>query len=239
MQETAYMALYKHVLLLAGVLGSFSTWAVDSYRAVYDVEVRGVGAGQIVHEAFFTEHTYRIDTVAHPALAAKMLGFGEARESVKGLLKDFSVQPQTYQRVMEGKPDYSLFYRYTPESHAVQMTVGKENKIQSYDSGVNPLDTLSMVAQSLIDIENNRMPHEYTLVIEDDIQSYHVQKQANETWQDRDGKSMTVQVYRQTSGNKQTQIYFAENPLRLIRLEQLRKGERRFSMTLTDYQTLK
>lgn len=233
------MGLYKQIILLtAGLCSSFFTLAASSYRAVYDVEVRGIGAGQIVHEVFFTEVTYRIDTLARPSLAAKMLGFGEARESVKGLLKGFTVQPQIYQRSMDGKPEYALIYRYEPQSHQVQLTAGKETKIHQYDADLNPLDTLSMVVQSLIDIENARMPNEYTLVIEDDINSYHVQKQNNENWKDKNGNTITVQVYRQTNGNKQTQIYFAENPLRLIRLEQLRGGERRFSMTLTDYQTL-
>lgn len=233
------MGLYKKIALLsAGLCLSFSAVAVSSYRAVYDVQVRGIGAGEIVHEAFFTEVSYRIDTVAHPAIAAKMLGFGEARESVKGLLNGLTVQPQVYQRSMEGKPEYALNYRYEPQSHQVQITAGKDSKTQQYDEDLNPLDTLSMVAQSLIDIENNRMPNEYTLVIEDEINSYHIQKQGTENWKDSNGKTITVHVYRQSNGNKQTQIYFAENPLRLIRLEQLRKGERRFSMTLTDYKTL-
>lgn len=234
------MGLYKKITLLGIALSaSMSAWAVSSYRAVYDVQVRGIGAGQIVHEAFFTNVSYRIDTVAHPSLAAKMLGFGEARESVKGLLKGFSVQPQSYRRSMEGKPEYALYYLYEPDNLQVQISAqGKEAKAHAYDKDLNPLDSLSMVAQSLIDIENSRMPTEHTLVIEDEINSYHVQKLADENWKDAAGKPMKVQVYRQTNGNKQTQIYFAENPLRLIRLEQLRKGERRFSMTLTDYQTL-
>lgn len=231
--------LRTYSLTLLAAFSALPAFALSNYRAVYDISVRGVPAGTVRHEAFFTNVTYRVDTVANPSVAARMLGFGEIRESVKGLLQGNTVQPQHYQRDIAGDQKYHLDYQFVPAKHQVSIEKADNRKTVSYHAELHPLDTLSMVVQSLKDIENSRMPSEYTLVMEDSIQSYQVQKQPDQTWETREGHSFKVHVYRQINGNKQTVVYYADNPLRLVRLEQLRKGEKRFSMTLTDFKSLK
>lgn len=232
------MALYKTLAAAAVLAFSLSALALENYRAAYDLSVRGVDAGTVIHDAFFTDLTYRIDTTASPSVAARMLGIGKIRESVKGLLQGRQVQPQNYQRNMQGDNKYHLVYNFQPKAHQIQTDIGGEKKTLAYDADLHPLDILSMVVQSLKDIEANRVPSEYTLVLEDKVQTYQVQKLPDQTWKSRKSGSYTVHVYRQSSGGKQTIVYFAENPLRLVRLEQLRDGKKRFSLTLTDYQTL-
>lgn len=225
--------------LLFLALSQISWASPNNYRAVYSIEARGISAGTMAHESFFTDVTYRIDVVANPSLAASMLGFGEAHETVKGLINKNKVQPQIYQRSMSGKREYSLHYRYEPKSKQVFVKKGNnEEKVFNYDGNQNPMDTLSMVVQSLIDIQNGKLPNEYTLIMEDNMRSYHINRQKDEKWTDKNGKSFTVQVYRQRHGDRATTIYFAQNPLRLVRLVQTKKGEKQFSMTLTKYQAL-
>ncbi|SUO97411.1 DUF3108 domain-containing protein [Suttonella ornithocola] len=233
------MVRYKQFGLLILVIFPIAAFALSNYRASYDISVRGVSAGTLMHEAFFTDITYRIDTVARPSLAAQMLGYGEIRETVKGLLKNDLILPQNYQRTMKGDSDYQLNYIFHPKEDKIDVNHAGEEKVLSYDKDLHPLDSLSMVVQALKDTENHHSPTEYTLVMEDKIHTYQVQKLADQTWETRKGKSFAVHVYRQTSGNRQTVIYFADNPLRLVRLEQFKKGQKRFSMTLTDYQSLK
>lgn len=237
------MALFKNFrhnfLLGALLLSPLAFSAPSNYRAVYSLEVRGISAGTVAHESFFTDITYRIDAVANPSAAASILGFGEAHETAKGLIQNNKVQPQLYQRSMNGKTDYSLHYRYEPKSRQVIVKKGnKPEKTFNYDSNQNPMDTLSMVVQSLIDIELGKKPSEYTLIMEDNMRSYHINRQQDEKWTDKSGKSFTVQVYKQSHGDRATTIYIAQNPLRLMRLVQTKKGEKRFSMTLTKYQKL-
>lgn len=238
MQETAYMARFKIALITTFLSVIVPAFALSNYRATYDLHVRGVGAGTITHDAFFTDVTYRIDTVANPSLAAKMLGFGEIRETVKGLRKGNTLQPQDYQRSMSGDDKYQLNYHFLPEQHQVQVVKAGERKTLSYDRELRPLDMLSMAMQAMVDLEKQKVPPEYTLVLEDNINTYQVQKQPDQTWKGHDGKNFIVHVYRQSKGNKQTVIYFAENPLRLVRLEQKHKGNTRFSMNLTSYKAL-
>lgn len=232
------MARFKSLIFIALAITSLPIFALDNYRATYDISVRGVGAGSVTHEAFFTDKTYRIDTLANPSIAAKMLGFGQIRETIKGLREGNMVQPQDYQRSMAGDSKYQLSYKFQPDQHQIQVVKAGESKTLSYDSTLHPLDMLSMATQAMIDIQNNKVPAEYTLVLEDKINTYQVQKLADQTWKGRDNKSFLVRVYRQSNGKKQTIIYFAENPLRLVRLEQKYKGDTRFSLNLTNYQAL-
>lgn len=239
MQETAYMAHCRALVLGIIALLSLPILALTSYQAEYDLSIRGVPAGTIRHDAIFTNITYRIDTVAEPSLAAKMLGYGQIRETVIGLLQNNHVQPEKYQRDMVGNPKYHLHYQFIPNEHQVDIEAGENQKVVDYQKNLIPLDTLSMVVQSLIDISNNHIPQYYTLVMEDNIQSYQVQQLPDQTWKTRKGDNFTVHVYRQVNGDKQTLVYYADNPLRLVRLEQLRKGKKRFSMTLIEYKLLK
>ena len=81
--------------------------------------------------------------------------------------------------------------------------------------------------------------HNYTLINEDRVRSYQVSRLPDETWQDvKSGKTLKIKVFLQTSGNRQTKIYFAENPLRLVKLQQLKDGESRFSLKLLNYKSL-
>ena len=71
------------------------------------------------------------------------------------------------------------------------------------------------------------------------MRSYQVSRLPDETWQDvKSGKTLKIKVFLQTSGNRQTKIYFAENPLRLVKLQQLKDGESRFSLKLLNYKSL-
>ena len=61
----------------------------------------------------------------------------------------------------------------------------------------------------------------------------------DEKWKDgKSGKTVVVKVFVQTSGSRQTKIYFAENPLRLVKLQQLKDGESRFALKLLNYKAL-
>lgn len=213
--------------------------AVQNYRATYALRIRGVGAGEMSHDVFFTDFTYRVDTVAMPAITAKMLGFDEMRESVRGLRKQHDVIPQVYWREMEGSSKYRLHYDFHLDQHQIEAVIGDNSKMLDYDAQLQPLDTLSMIVQSLLDIENNVKSTEYTLVSDDEIKTYQIEELPKQKWKDAQGNTTLIRVYRQTNGSKQTMVYFAENPLRLVKLEQFRKGESRFQITLTNYQTLK
>ena len=71
------------------------------------------------------------------------------------------------------------------------------------------------------------------------MRSYQVNQLPDETWQDnKNGRTLKIKVFLQTSGNRQTKIYFAEEPLRLVKLQQLKDGESRFSLKLLNYKPL-
>ncbi|UJF24390.1 DUF3108 domain-containing protein [Suttonella sp. R2A3] len=237
MREIDCMGRYKLLTALLCCLSS-AGFALGNYSAMYDVSVRGVGAGQMRHDVILTDNTYRIDTVAKPSLAAKMLGFGVIRESVKGLLNNGKIQPQRYQRSMEGDAEYRLVYDFRPNRHEIAAQIGNEETILKYDEGSHPLDTLSLVIQSLLDDENNQLAAKYVLVSEDKVRSYSVEEMPHEKWEDPSGAVIDVRVFRQVSGNRQTQIYFADNPLRLVKLTQIKDDKPRFHLKLIDYRAL-
>ncbi|MBR1375847.1 MAG: hypothetical protein IJ566_07155 [Cardiobacteriaceae bacterium] len=233
-----FFRIFRFVAVLLTAILMLPSFALDNYRAVYDLEIRGVSAGTVVYEGFFTDITYRIDTVGKPSTAAVMLGFGEIRESVKGLLQAGKVQPQFYQRSMQGKADYALEYKFTPEKNQIAVKKAGADSALSYEQDQKPLDTISMVLQSVVDIENSSLPKEYTLITEDHMRVYQIEKMPDQKWKSRAGKTLSVMVYRQRNGERENIVYFAKEPLRLVRLEQLRKGKRHFLMNLTDYRTL-
>lgn len=212
--------------------------ALQNYRATYHLNVRGLGAGTMVHEAFFTATSYHIDTLATPSLAARIIGFGEIRESSRGRLEKSRVVPQYYRRVMHGKDKYHLVYDFLEKRHEIKARIGNTAKILRYDADAPPLDMLSMVVQSLLDIAGNHPAERYTIVSEDDIKTYRIERLPDEKWASETGAAMTVRVYRQSNGNKETRIYFAEHPLRLVKLAQLKNHKSRFALRLLDYQTL-
>ncbi len=224
--------------LVLSLFCALPAMALHNYRATYHLSVRGIGAGQIVYEAFFSDSDYHIDTLATPSIAARLLGFDEIREISRGHLEDASVVPQYYQRVMRGKDKYHLVYDFRNRRHEIKAQIGNIAKVLTYDSALVPLDMLSMMVQSLLDIAAKHAMTRYTIVSEDDIRTYRVEPLAETKWTNKSGTVITLKGYRQSHGSRQTRIYFAEHPLRLVKLEQLKNRESRFALELRDYQIL-
>ena len=197
--------------------------------------------GCVRHDAIFTERGYRFETIGSPSLAAKMLGFGEIREKAEGKIAGDKVVPTYYRRDMQGNDNQHLSYDYANAVNGeIQAIVGAQNKTLRVNPNEPALDILALVVQSLLDVERGHIgEHNYTLINEDRVRSYQVSRLPDETWQDiKSGKTLKIKVFLQTSGNRQTKIYFAENPLRLVKLQQLKDGESRFSLKLLNYKSL-
>ena len=178
---------------------------------------------------------------ATKSLAAKMLGFGQIREKAEGKIAGDRVVPTYYRRDMQGNDNQHLSYDYANAVNGeIQAIVGAQNKTLRVNPNEPALDILALVVQSLLDVERGHIgEHNYTLINEDRVRSYQVSRLPDETWQDiKSGKTLKIKVFLQTSGNRQTKIYFAENPLRLVKLQQLKDGESRFSLKLLNYKSL-
>ena len=231
----------RHFLAFFLALTSFTAQALQSYIAEYDLSVRGVGAGRVRHEAIFTERTYRFETTGSPSLAARMLGFGEIREKAEGKIAGDRIIPTYYRREMQGNDNQHISYDYANAVNGeIQAIIGAQNKTLRFNPNEPALDILALVAQSLLDVERGHVgEHNYTLLNEDRVRSYQISQLPDETWQNnKSGQILKIKVFLQTSGNRQTKIYFAENPLRLVKLQQLKDGESRFSLKLLNYKTL-
>ena len=231
----------RHFLAFFLALTSFTAQALQSYVAEYDLSVRGVGAGRVRHEAIFTERTYRFETTGSPSLAARMLGFGEIREKAEGKIAGDRIIPTYYRRDMQGNDNQHISYDYANAVNGeIQAIIGAQNKTLRFNPNEPALDILALVAQSLLDVERGHVgEHNYTLLNEDRVRSYQISQLPDETWQNnKSGQILKIKVFLQTSGNRQTKIYFAENPLRLVKLQQLKDGESRFSLKLLNYKTL-
>ena len=228
-------------LALLALAASLGAQALQSYIAEYDLSVRGVGAGRVRHEAVFTERSYRVTADGTPSLAAKMLGFGQIREKAEGKIAGDRVIPTYYRRDMQGNDNQHLSYDYANAVNGeIQAIVGAQNKTLRVNPNDPALDILALVVQSLLDVERGHIgEHNYTLINEDRVRSYQVSQLPDETWQDnKNGRALKIKVFLQTSGNRQTKIYFAEEPLRLVKLQQLKDGESRFSLKLLNYKPL-
>ena len=228
-------------LALLALAASLGAQALQSYIAEYDLSVRGVGAGRVRHEAIFTERSYRVTADGTPSLAAKMLGFGQIREKAEGKIAGDRVIPTYYRRDMQGNDNQHISYDYANAVNGeIQAIVGAQNKTLRVNPNDPALDILALVVQSLLDVERGHIgEHNYTLINEDRVRSYQVNQLPDETWQDnKNGRTLKIKVFLQTSGNRQTKIYFAEEPLRLVKLQQLKDGESRFSLKLLNYKPL-
>ncbi|MFC2752790.1 MAG: hypothetical protein ACFN9G_05540 [Cardiobacterium sp.] len=228
-------------LALLALAASLGAQALQSYIAEYDLSVRGVGAGRMRHEAVFTERSYRVTADGTPSLAAKMLGFGQIREKAEGKIAGDRVIPTYYRRDMQGNDNQHISYDYANAVNGeIQAIVGAQNKTLRVNPNDPALDILALVVQSLLDVERGHIgEHNYTLINEDRVRSYQVNQLPDETWQDnKNGRTLKIKVFLQTSGNRQTKIYFAEEPLRLVKLQQLKDGESRFSLKLLNYKPL-
>ena len=228
-------------LALLALAASLGAQALQSYIAEYDLSVRGVGAGRVRHEAVFTERSYRVTADGTPSLAAKMLGFGQIREKAEGKIAGDRVIPTYYRRDMQGNDNQHISYDYANAVNGeIQAIVGAQNKTLRVNPNDPALDILALVVQSLLDVERGHIgEHNYTLINEDRVRSYQVSQLPDETWQDnKNGRTLKIKVFLQTSGNRQTKIYFAEERLRLVKLQQLKDGESRFSLKLLNYKPL-
>ena len=244
-KETNMTRTFKPAALALAVLlalaASLGAQALQSYIAEYDLSVRGVGAGRVRHEAVFTERSYRVTADGTPSLAAKMLGFGQIREKAEGKIAGDRVIPTYYRRDMQGNDNQHISYDYANAVNGeIQAIVGAQNKTLRVNPNDPALDILALVVQSLLDVERGHIgEHNYTLINEDRVRSYQVSQLPDETWQDnKNGRALKIKVFLQTSGNRQTKIYFAEEPLRLVKLQQLKDGESRFSLKLLNYKPL-
>lgn len=227
------MARCKAFVLLGLLWASANAaLALDNYHATYDVQIRGIQAGKVRHEAIFTANTYRIDTFAKPSGAAKLLGYGDIRETVTGLLQNGEVKPEHYQRAMQGDAQFQLDYRFKPEQKRIDAVAGGKAQSIAYTDEI-PLDILSMVVQSLSDLERGQTRSHYSLLNETQVRRYQVEALPDEMWQG----NIAVKVFRQVHNNRETRIYIAPNPLRLLALTQVKDGKTRFALNLVDYHT--
>ena len=226
--------LWRSGWLLLTLWVSTNAWALDNYRASYTLEIRGMSAGTVTHEAIFTPQTYRVDTFAKPSSAAKILGYGDIRETVTGLLQGSEVLPEHYQRSMDGDASFRLDYVFSAAKKEIAAQVGSEASVFPYPAGEQPLDILSMVVQSLLDAEKGAVRDSYAIISEDTLRMYRVEALPDEKTAD----GQTVKVFRQVHDNRETRIYLATQPWRLVSLTQAKDGKIRFALTLLDYQTL-
>lgn len=209
---------------------------VPNYRAVYEVEIRGVRAGEMTLDSITTEKTYRVDARTIPSTAAKMLGFGEIRERATGRVQSGKIVPEQYERVMAGNDEYLLNYQYDKKEKKVAVTKGKSAlQLESLD-GEQPLDILALITQALLDESQSKTAKKYSLLSEDKLRTYQIRRLPDEVWQQKKGAQVDVRVYEQTNGERKTMVYLAQKPLRLAKLQQLRNNEVRFSLKLLDYQ---
>ena len=229
-------ALYRRwaLLLLALPLGAE---ALPNFSAHYDLSIRGIHAGQMKMNAVLTPKSYMVDTKTEPSLPAKMLGYGPITEMAQGAISNQRLLPQQYWRQMEGNEKYQLRYHYDLKKKNVEAVVSGQPVLLHYQQQI-PLDTLALIIQALLDEERQQPAASYTLLSEDKIRSYKVEKLKDERWQDDQNRSITVKVYRQTHANRRTMIYLAENPLRLVKLQQIKNDQSLFVLKLTHYKTL-
>lgn len=220
----------RRLLLPLLILCLGNAFALENYHATYDLQIRGVNAGKVRHEAIFTGNTYRIDTFAKPAPAARLLGYGDIRETVTGLIRKGDAHPERYRRTMEGDANFQLEYAFMPAERRVDANIAGNARTLVYEGDI-PLDTLSMVVQTLLDVEQGKIRKNYSLLNDEQVRRYQVEAQADELWE---GK-VPAKVFRQVHGNRETRIYLGENPLRLLALTQAKDGKIRFSLKLADY----
>lgn len=228
----------KRFLLVLGLILSFPSWALNGYRAIYELSIRGVHAGEMNFELILTPRTYRIDAVSTPSAMAKLLGYNLIKEFAQGEIKDHQLLPQKYKREMIDNPKFTLQYQYELSNKKIEALLNDKKETLTYEN-IIPLDILSLVIQSLLDEEQKRLPSQYALLNEEKIRHYQVQALPNEKWQNEKGETLDIRVYQQINGNRKTLIYFAHSPLRLVKLHQIKDDESRFVLKLLDYQERK
>ncbi|MDO4435251.1 MAG: DUF3108 domain-containing protein [Cardiobacteriaceae bacterium] len=230
-----FLPSFKALCMLALLCG-LPAWGLENYRAVYEVEIRGIRAGEMTLDSITTAKTYRLDARTEPSRAAKMLGYGAIREHVHGRLQGGQILPERYEREMIGDEDYYLNYQYDAKGKQVQVQKGKSALTLDYVDGKQALDILSLITQALLDEEQGKMSNVYHLLSEDKLRTYQVRQLKDEQWKEKNGKVLDIKVYEQTNGGRKTLVYLAQNPLRLAKLQQLRDNEPRFSLKLLDHQ---
>ncbi len=223
------------LMLLTLLLGQ--AWALPSFRASYDVKVRGIHAGQMTMDAVLTSQSYTINAKTEPSLPAKMLGYGFVNEIASGEIHNNHLRPRKYERTMEDNEKYHLNYNFDLKARTIDATVGGKKVQLDYKDQV-PLDTTALVIQALMDDELGKKASSYTMVSEDKVRSYKVEQLKDQLWQDEKGKSIPVRVYRQTNGNRQTMVYIADNPRRLVKLQQIKNDQNMFLLKLVKYKPL-
>lgn len=212
-------------------------WALDSFQARYNLRIRGVNAGEMELKALLNNDTYQLNAHTRPSLAARMLGYGEIQESASGRIKQGILQPQQYQRVMQGDEDYTLRYVYHLTQKKIEVLRHEQSSDLHYEALI-PLDILSLIMQCLLDEEHQRQALSYALLSDEKIRSYQVEALPMEKWQDSKGKMIPVHVYRQKSGHRVTQVYFAHHPLRLVQLRQMKNDDMIFVLKLLEHRPL-
>ena len=167
-----------------------------------------------------------------PAVAVLLLSASFAATALQSYVAEYDL---TIRGVGAGRVRHETFF-----NGKIQAVIGSQNKELRVNPNEPALDMLALVVQSTLDVERGRVgEHKYTLVNEDRVRSYEVKRLPDEKWKDgKSGKTVVVKVFVQTSGSRQTKIYFAENPLRLVKLQQLKDGESRFALKLLNYKAL-
>lgn len=233
------MVLIKRFVLLIFLVFSIGAYALQDYEAVYGIRVKGISVGEMHQSAhFYNGESYLLKGRAEPGKLAQLVGYNAITEEAAGEIKGNKVIPTRYERAMEKHPEEKVSIRYYPEKYKIDSYAEEEEKQLSYDSSQQPLDSLALIVQTLLNVRYQHSMEKICLITRNKIREYDVYKRDKEILKDENGQSVSVYVFEQNSKNRQTIIYMADNPLRVLKLKQLKDGKNQFELNLLQYKVL-
>ena len=212
---------------------------LQPFRATYEVEYRGIGAGELVftlREVDATTKRYEYYSKPRPSLLARIVVSREALESSVFALVEGSVQPRTY-RLEDGRSATDDDARLDFDWSRGVVTGVAEDKSLEFELVPGMQDRMSIQIEVMADLKAGREPGTIAMIDGDRVKHYTYTRDGSDRIATPLGTFDTA-IYSSTrpGSNRIARFWYAaELGYVPVRGEQIRAGKLETVMRLTQF----
>ncbi len=222
------------LLALTRLVTAADGLSVAPYQARYEVYASGFSIGEAtITLAAIGPGTYQMTSDVRPNGLVALLASGRIREQVSGAIREGAIQPGQYERLLDtGKKSDHMQLWFDWSAGQVQARHNEDQATLPLAPGV--VDPLSLQLVVMADLQRGQIPSQYSLVDRNEIKTYQIRNQGQETLDTPLGKVKTVLINQYTPGKTRMTTFWVAPELQYlpVRIMQEKKGKEDLRMEI-------
>ncbi len=215
------------VVTCAAITAAAAPLPVPAFTAHYTIYGKGLPLGEgLISLAANGANGYRMRSEVQPTGLAALLVDAKVDENATGTITGDNVQPTEYRQVRTDKDGTeTIGAAFDWQQFQVDATVNDQATRLPVREGV--VDPLSLHLKVMMDLKRDALPDHYSFIDDDEIKTYSIRLEGEETLETPLGDLRTVKISQNRPGNSRiTSLWFApELDYLPVQIRQEKKGK--------------